>query len=292
MAEIEVVDLRHLRGRDALYNQQLREMVLAEVKMYGVSVDFLDPQSHILHISGERAVSIKGKSRVKYQEEEWDVGEYLKLARQYARNYERIQRVRERENLTAYGQEPLAGLIYQRSDAKQYDKGLRNAVETQKKILSRNKETGLSPLNEAVKNVVELRELKTKAFDNPDEFFTKEELKYYKKPNGEFKSKKREREYYQEFSSKVVENYEEYEGEFFGWAQSIMDTSKEPFKAQFGRLSKEQKQDLVNEYTRYKLGNIIDAEGSLEAEDFRIDESEALELMRKVRKETNTRRKR
>lgn len=286
MIENNKVDLRRLRKKDVLMvDAEVSNAVISELESYGVSIDYLDASTTEVTIRGQKEIKIGSTYVLRDQTEKWQVGEYLKKARIYERNRQRIERIRQKEGLDAYEQDPLSSIVHTKSDRLSNRKGLNNAIATQKKILKRDKDTKISKIEEAVKNLRNLRELKTKAFDNPDDFFTADELKHFKNKKGKFRSKAKEREYYQSFSEMVVERYEEYEGQFYGWLSEQLDTSQTSFKEQYNMMTDMEKESYMVEYTKTRINRVIEATGSLEQEEMDLSEEEAYEIYKRIRKE-------
>jgi hypothetical protein len=214
----------------------------------------IDPSTNKVTIAGYDREGI-------LRSDKWELREYIKTARQYRKVFDRLEREKAKYGVTdSYNYERLDELVMKSSrtvNGRLVARGLTNRIETIKKVLTKDKETGLSKLEQTQRNLMELRKLKYESYDDPDSYMKRAglDISKFKKKNGEFRSKKAEREYLKLFSQTTVDEDYENSGEFADFFGFVFDNyvdieSKETTKSVWNSKTKDEQREIMREYIR------------------------------------------
>jgi hypothetical protein len=223
----------------------------------------------------DKTVLIKGKEGDIIKQETWDIKEYLKIARQYVNKTVTINKIRETYGIEdAYQYEELGHLIMKKSKSinrKVVDRGLENRLETLKKVLRKDKDTGEIPLIRAGKNLQEQLEIKYQAYENADDYINAagEDVSKYKNKKGQFRSQKLRREYLKLFNEAT-------DDQDFSWSEfaeyifnNYIDQDSGITTRTFWKgLSKDEQVEIMKDYMEEKqqFNEMVDtSEGTIRA---------------------------
>lgn len=261
-------DLRQI-GKKEL-SLDIQKEVLGEVneltqgKLLGIQINPKD-----------KTILLKGKENGIIKQETWDIKEYLKTARQYVNKTVAINKIKERYGIEdSYQYEELSQLIMKKSKSINraiIDRGLQNRLETLKKVLRKNKDTGEIPLIRAGKNLQEQLEIKYQAYENADDYVRAagENVSKYKTENGKFRSQKLRREYLKLFNEAT-------DDQDFSWSEfaeyifnNYIDQDSGITTRTFWKgLSKDEQVEIMKEYRQEKqeFNEMVDtSEGAIRA---------------------------
>lgn len=205
--------------------------------------------------------------------ETWDIRDYIKTARKYSKNLERIERQKEKYGIVDnYNYERLDELIMKKSIStrgKISSRGLDNRTDTTTKVLKRDKETGRNKIQAAGMNLEYLRDLKYQALVSPDEIMKaagydlRKFMKFSKSDTemqfGRFKSMAARREYLKLLSEETKDEDNDPSSEFsefFGFVFDNYVTEKGmTARGFFAGASEEERVELMREHL-YSIGKI------------------------------------
>lgn len=192
-----------------------------------------------------------------------DIKEYIRTTREYEKERTRLEKWTKRLGITApaYQFSDVGDVVYFTSRG-QGHRGLVNRIETMKKMLQRDPETGLNTIQKKALSLYDLREAKMEAYGDSDRIMKAAgiDLSQYKRPlagggYGGFKSKSKRDAYMIEFSKIVVDEYESAsEGLFHAWVYEndnnyALKTEYEQDVSEYlATLSEEELTDLATEY--------------------------------------------
>ena len=263
------IKLNTLGSKTTISPEQF-ELIKAEVEGYGVTIRQLDASSFDAVLEGVDSV---GKRR----QGEVNIKDYLKNMREIEKLMTRVEKWRSKLGVQQFENLETARLFQEKSSKLEGIKGYKNYMKTLKKILTKDPETNRNRIEEADFNVQELRKVKMEAYEDPvsmlqgllGEDFDK---KKYFKSNGEYKSKKAEREVRLLFAETVESaDYINSDPEFFDW---LFNKLGNEYTNIYRSMTIEERITHYAEFKTEELTWIKEGAGSITRYDYEITDEE------------------